>query len=265
MKVNILDAYVDNEPHYQNILDIFSGEWSSVLPSYTGLKTIPGTARLFEDERIQWANQTLGGFKNLRILELGPLEGGHSYMLQNMGAAEVVAIEANIRAFLKCLCVKEIFGLDRVHFELGDFIPYLMNSKIRHDVVIASGVLYHLQNPIEFLESIASIADKIFLWTHYYDEKIIKARSDIKNKFGAAESKIHKGFHYDSVEYQYKDALNWQGFCGGSRSTSRWLSRNSITGYLDYLGFESKIGFDHPSHPNGPAFALCALRQEERN
>lgn len=264
MKVNILDAYVDNEPHYQNVLDIFSGEWSSILPSYTGLTTIPGTARLFEDDRIQWANQTLGGFKNLRVLELGPLEGGHSYMLQNMGAAEVMAIESNIRAFLKCLCIKEIFGLDRVHFELGDFVRYLMNVKIQYDVVMASGVLYHLQNPIEVLEVIASITNKIFLWTHYYDETIING-SDIQNKFRVIESRVHKGFQYDSVEYQYKDALNWQGFCGGSKATSRWLLRNSITSYLDSLGFESKIGFDHPNHPNGPAFAVCAIRQEERN
>jgi hypothetical protein len=30
--MNILDQYVDKEPSKQNVLDIFSGEWSSVMP-----------------------------------------------------------------------------------------------------------------------------------------------------------------------------------------------------------------------------------------
>ncbi len=37
----------------------------------------------------------------MNILELGPLEGAHTYQLR------ILAIEANAEAFLKCLVVKE--------------------------------------------------------------------------------------------------------------------------------------------------------------
>ena len=84
--MNILDAYIIKAPNSQNMLDIFSGEWSSRLPAGSNLVTSPGHAALFDDPRIDWAAEILGGFAGKTCLELGPLEGGHSYMMQKMGA-----------------------------------------------------------------------------------------------------------------------------------------------------------------------------------
>ena len=111
---SILDAYVKSAPSAQNALDIFKGEWASVLPPpYNHLQA--GGIPLFQDQRAAWALEQLGGCQGQRVLELGPLEGAHSYILQQHGAASVTAIEANTRAYLKCLIVKELLGLDRVH------------------------------------------------------------------------------------------------------------------------------------------------------
>jgi len=261
MTLNILDAYVPSEPSDQNILDIFAGEWSSSMPRQTGLTTTPGSAQLFEDGRIQWAKEVFGGFEGQSILELGPLEGGHSYMLQSMGAAKVVAIEANRRAFLKCLCVKEVLGLERVHFKLGDFVAYLKNpNNDNYDVVLASGILYHMQQPIEVLDLIASLTNKIFLWTHYYDEEQVRSNKEVQQRFGAKQTRKFDDFQYTSIEYQYGAALGWQGFCGGPKTTSQWLTRDTITGFLKKLGYNLQINFDHKNHPNGPALAICALK-----
>ena len=93
--MNILDQYVTRAPTQQNILDLFDGEWSSMMPTTSGLTTRPGTAALFEDGRIAWAEQQFGGFNARRILELGPLECGHTYMLHERGAESIVSIEAN--------------------------------------------------------------------------------------------------------------------------------------------------------------------------
>ena len=70
--MEILDTYVLLEPTNQNVLDIFKGEWSSPLPEHFGLVTQPGTAGLFEDGRVVWAEQTLGNFSNWEILEIVP-------------------------------------------------------------------------------------------------------------------------------------------------------------------------------------------------
>ena len=81
--------------------------------------------RFFDDGRIQFAVGRFGGVQGLSILELGPLESGHPYMLQKAGAREIVAVEANTRAYLKCLIAKEVLGLEAAHFTLGDFEEYL--------------------------------------------------------------------------------------------------------------------------------------------
>ena len=54
---------------------------------------------------------TRGRLAGFGILELGPLEGAHTYRLEQLGAERILAIEANVEAYLKCLIVKEILGL----------------------------------------------------------------------------------------------------------------------------------------------------------
>ena len=259
--MEILDNYVSGRPSNQNILDLFDGEWSSKLPDHLGLITKPGSAGLFEDPRIAWAEAVLGSFINKNILELGPLEGGHSYMLQNRGAAHVTAIEANTRAFLKCLCIKEVIKLDRVEFKLGDFMAYLEESTTKFDFLIASGVLYHMENPIKLLKLMSKSAEKILIWTQYFDEKIVMARADGAKKFTKQMTGDYEGFAYQYSTQSYHEAVGWGGFCGGPMPQSKWLTRESIIGALKHYGFtDIQIGFDQPDHPNGPAFAICAKK-----
>jgi SAM-dependent methyltransferase len=259
--MNILEQYVTTPPAKQHLLDLFQGEWSSMMPAGLGLTTTPGTAALFEDHRIVWAMETLRIPGGHRILELGPLEGGHSYMLHNAGAREIVAIEANTRAFLKCLCVKEIFDLSRAHYLLGDFVAYLEQDTSRYDAVIASGVLYHMPDPVALLELIAKVTGKVMLWTHYYDAAVLGANRKLAHKFETPHSFVRGGVTYEGSTQSYKDALNWVGFCGGSRPTSLWLTRDSLTRALTTFGFSRiDVAFDDPSHPNGPALAICAQK-----
>ena len=259
--IKILDAYVLKEPNNQNVLDIFKGEWSSRLPDNFALVTQPGTARLFEDPRVEWAEQIFGNFTNWKILELGPLEGGHSYMFQSKNANKIISIEANTRAFLKCLCIKEILNLDRVEFKLGDFMSFLENESSKYDMVFASGVLYHMEEPIRLLKLLSNVSDRIFIWTQYYEQGVILNRKELKHKFTPISS-----FEYDGVSYKYstqsyKDALAWSGFCGGPKVVSKWLTRDSIIKALKQFGFtDMQINFEDLNHPNGPAFAICAKK-----
>ena len=265
--MEILDEYVLTEPSKQNMLDIFKGPWSSRLPDNFGLFTEPGTARLFEDDRIVWAEQTLGNFSNWKILELGPLEGGHSYMFHSRNAKKVISIEANTRAFLKCLCIKEILKLDRVEFKLGDFMSFLENHDSKYDMVFASGVLYHMEEPIRLLKLMSRATDRLFIWSHYYDQGVIANRKELRHKFRPVSSFEYDGVSYEYSTQSYKDALDWLGFCGGSKPVSRWLTRDSVLKALRQFGFSDiQMGadnFDHPDHPNGPAFAICAQKKND--
>lgn len=254
--MNILDAYIMEIPSDQNILDLFDGEWSSQLPVEAGLKTNPGRSRLFDDDRVHWAEKVFGSFSGMNVCELGPLEAGHSFMLQKKGA-NVVSIEANSRAFLKCLCIKEIFGLDNVKVLLGDFVGYLSTTETKFDAIFASGVLYHMMDPVQLLRLISRRSDRVFLWTHYYDEDVVQAK--FPGKFSAIQSKDHGGFVCEFSEQSYAKALDWQGFCGGAIPNSVWLTRQSLFRALEYCNFKIlATDFDDADHPNGPAIAICA-------
>ncbi len=259
--MSILDSYTSKAPTPQNILDIFAGEWSSCLPAGCGLVTAPGHAALFEDVRIEWAAATLGGLEGKTCLELGPLEAGHSYMMQRMGAKRITAIEANSRAFLKCLCIKEIFNLSQVELRYGDFRAFFAENDARYDTIIASGVLYHMLDPLQIIKQMSQLTDQLYMWTHYYDAAIINARSDLRPKFRKLEDVEVDGLHLQWIEQSYDSALSWNGFCGGSAPTSRWLTRESILDYLKSCGYNRlDISFEAQDHPNGPSFAVCAQR-----
>ncbi len=172
---SIDQEFIRTAPDPQHALDIFKGEWLSALPSPLS-PCRAGTLPLFGDPRIQWAVERWGGVQGQKVIELGPLEGGHSWMLEQMGAAEVIAIEASTRAWLKCLTLKELTGMTRVRFLCGDSVAYLRENPARADAIVASGILYHMSNPVELIAEIAAHTDRMFLWTCYYDEAMISAR-----------------------------------------------------------------------------------------
>ena len=86
----------------------------------------------------------------------------------------------NPRAYLKCLIVKEILGLQRSRFLLGDFVSYLKESKESFDI---SGVLYHTRNPAELIHLCSKKTDKVIIWTHYYDKEVIENNPILSKKF----------------------------------------------------------------------------------
>jgi SAM-dependent methyltransferase len=243
-------------PTNQAIVDIFRNEWSSTLP---GLIVSPGSANLFNDPRMTWMDQIFK-VQNKTVLELGPLEAAHSFMLESMGAKSVTAIEANQRAFLKCLCVKEIFGLSRTRFLYGDFMKYFEASNEEFDVIVASGVLYHMTDPLALLVELVKRTDRVYLWTHVYDDDAIKARKDKANFSEPAEQKIGDHSYLCSKKLYAREALGWDGFSGGIEDYAVWLTRQSLFDFFANAGFKTWVDFDHRHHPNGPALSLCALR-----
>jgi 2-polyprenyl-3-methyl-5-hydroxy-6-metoxy-1,4-benzoquinol methylase len=247
-------------PSNQAMLDIFKGEWSSRMPAETGLVTSPGQAGLFDDPRIAWAGQMFQGFEGKSVLELGPLEGGHSYMMQQAGASKVIAVEANNRAFLKCLIVKQILNLTNVQFLFGDFNRYLEQEERLFDIVIASGVLYHMTNPVRALNLMSSASRNLMLWTHYFDQKEIEERG-LSSFYAPVESRSYAGLNISLAKKSYLEAVKWEGFCGGAHDYAYWLTRDSLLALLKHYGFKRiEIAFDSPDHPNGPALALCAMK-----
>ena len=245
------DRYTAQAPSAQGTLDLFENEWSSQVP-------VPGTctghADLFHDARIDWLIAQDAQYADKTALELGPLEAGHTYMLERTGY-QLEAVEANSHAFLKCLIVKELLGL-KSRFLFGDFNEHLKTTD-RVGLVVASGVLYHQRDPIRTLQLIAAKAERLFLWTHYYAPFLCTGP-----QFHHAEIIVDEPFRHTLHHRSYDQALDWDGFCGGPGQAANWLSRSDLLSALDHTGFEVRAtAFDHPAHQNGPCLTLYAVRK----
>ena len=250
-----------NAPTPQNMADIFKGEWASRFPApFDSINA--GTVPVFEDSRIAWAIQAMRGVDGFSVLELGPMEGGHSYMLEKAGAASITAIEANPSAFLKCLVVKELLQLQRTRFQFGDFMKYFESNPPRVDAIFASGVLYHMENPVSLINQIAGITDRVYIWTQYYQADSVQRLPELAKQFVSHDAAEYAGFKFVSHRREYTPALNMGRFYGGTENCSVWLTLEDLVGALKHAGLENiQIQFDDPNHAHGPCVSLLASRE----
>ena len=243
-------------PSPQNAVDIFKGKWASdlrdVCPGVSAGQglffTTDSRPRILAD--FFGAN---GRLDNMTVLELGPLEGHHTFQLEKMGAKHILAIESNVEAFLKCLIVKEILSLRIAKFMLGDCAQYLEHTTDVYDIVMCSGILYHMSDPIAVIRQIARITEKCFVWTHYYDE----------NNCPGPTREIRIDARYPGVKFYVLtyENMEYGRFWGGNKPTSAWLSREDMLAAFRQAGFHSlQVVEDDPDHPNGACFSFVANR-----
>jgi hypothetical protein len=246
------NEFLTNFPCDQNIIDIFEGSFFTVLPN---LKTSPGSAMLADDARITWVNE-LYPLNNKNILECGPLELGHSYMMSSFGASNITSVEANSYCYMKCLCVKEIFKLNKVELLLGDINQYLLECNKTFDFVLCSGILYHMSNPALLIENISKVTDKVFIWTHIYD----KSSNTIHIQKFNEDSFEYSGEKYYGKRQIYQDnGISGKQYCGGCNDNSFWLTKESLFKMLNKYGF-TKITINKSlsdlNHVHGPCMSL---------
>ncbi len=240
-------------PHHQNAIDIFSGGWASdlseVLPG-----AISGDTPLFvADGRPKAAAAGLGQsgrLDGMRVLELGPLEGGHAYALEKLGA-DVLAIESNSDAYLKCLIAKEITSI-KAKFMLGDVTEFLTSTPERFDLVFACGILYHMRDPITVIENICRITDRCYVWSHVFDQQLYS---------GPPRRKVFDP-RYPAMELwdaDYGHSSNLARFWGGNGSYARWMRADDMLSLFERNGLKT---FDlvPPDPDTLAAISFCAKR-----
>jgi hypothetical protein len=257
--MDVDDRYESGLPCPQNEIDIFSGSWSCELPAEAGAAS-GGWAKTFVDPKITWFFDKIGGVRGATGFELGPLEAGHSWMAQSNGVKSLISVEANRNSFLKCLIVKNIMGMNEVQFKLGDSIKYLESRDESFDFILASGILYHLKDPLSALELILSKTKSLLVWTHYFDKKLIEKKPAQRVKTKPLDPLVYNGKSYEIASYGYQEAVEWSGFCGGLSSEVVWLERSLYLDVCKAKGFETEIFQEEPDHPHGPAFCFSAIK-----
>jgi hypothetical protein len=256
---DIEERLILHNPTPQTALDIFKGTWISSFPGEFSQYNA-GNIPLFEDIRILESTKFLGPIEGKSFLDLGPLEGGQAYVLEKMGARSIVSVEANAQLYLKCLIVKEILGMQRVRFLCGDVIQFLKNTSEKFDVGIASGILYHMDDPVELLSLLSQKTDKLMIWTHYFCEEE-PSRNKI-NSFTKATMHTFQGETYRYYRQEYGVVFASNTFCGGTASHSNWMSKEGIMIALQECGYSQVNVLQDGDSINGPFMLITATKQD---
>src|SRR5438477_3611839 len=227
----VATKFEQRAPAHANAIEIFAGHWATDLaefdPSWRG-----GQAKLVNDPRPRSAAEHLGHagrLDGMTVLELGPLEGAHTWRLEQLGAARILVMESNVEAYLKCLVMKEALGLKRSEFLLGDFAQYLQSCTQRFDMVFASGVLYHMDDPVALIRDIARVTDRCFVWTHYLDEN--------RHQHRVATPITRDGLQVTYHRAPYLDRAR-PVFWGGNKPSASWMKRDDILSAFRHYGLE---------------------------
>lgn len=255
-------AYAKAAPNPQQTINIFDGQWASKMPGSLG-DISAGAAALFEDPRVAWAIDNLASLgintPGSSVLELGPLEGGHTYLLAKAGAASVTAVEAHSGAFLKCLIAKEILSIERVNFLYGDAVSFLRESSHQYDIGFACGFLYHMINPVELIALLAKRCRSLFLWTVCWDDNSGPQAGPAVGGRGPAFRVEYEGFIHTLHRHDYGAVSNITTFWGGPQSHAHWMEFSDIISALKFFGF-AEILYEREMNHFGPAIKLVAKR-----
>ena len=193
------------------------------------------------DVRIEWFRRFAPEAR--RILELGSLEGAHTFMLAAQ-ATRVVAIEARDRNLRKAELVRRLLGVRNAEFVRGNLETMDLTALGHFDAVFCSGLLYHLPEPWSLIAQLPHVAPKLLVWTHYADELAADAAQH------GFRGRVH-------VEGGLDEPLS------GMSPTAFWPTLGSLIQLLTSSGYKSvHILHNDIGHPNGPAVTLGASTHE---
>jgi hypothetical protein len=252
--------FMTEAPSDLSPLRLYSGAWHYDFDKLDreGILSI-----IRRDSRPNQCRELFAEFDRFHILELGPADGYNTAALELLGASTVTAVEGNVDAFLRCLLLKNAFGL-RAKFLLGDFTQYFRPGFEKVDLLYASGVLYHLKDPVGFLEIAGQNVEHIYIWTHYYDESSIQNEPTERLGFSNGETSVRrfKGRQY-TYHRKYYDTkfVSATGYIGGLGEYCHWLSRDELLSVIESSGFSNILRVSEDRLPNGmPAINVFASR-----
>jgi SAM-dependent methyltransferase len=225
-------------------LDIIEQKFDKLKPWITQFtingRKYGGNVSFDEDIRIRLFFECFPDMHS--ILELGSLEGGHTFQLGKNPEITVLGIEGREYNITKANFIKELLNIPNVSFVCADLESSHLSDFGKYDAVFCSGLLYHLPRPWDIIQEISKVTSKVFLWTHYASDT--KAEETING---------YRGFWYE--EFGFNDPLS------GLSKKSYWVTKFSLFDMLKKSGFSNvKVFADDQNHPHGPAITLGAWK-----
>lgn len=175
------------------------------------------------------------------ILELGSLEGAHTFILaERPGVRRVLALEGREANLRKARFVQELLQIRNAEFAQANLEQTDLAAFGQFDAVFCSGLLYHLPEPWKLIEQLPALAPALFIWTQYAaEEEAIDVGHGLRGKIhgeGGADEPL-----------------------SGMSPTSIWLTLASLREVLRASSYTRiEIIHDDTAHANGPAVTIGA-------
>jgi hypothetical protein len=172
-------------------------------------------------------------WEQLRILDLASLEGIFALEFASHGA-QVVAIEGREQNNARARFAAEVLQLSNVEFVTDDVRNLSENKYGRFDVVLCSGILYHLPGAegCKFIRTIADVCSRL---------AIVDTHVALQEKSSIAwAGRTYYGMAYR--EHSTKDtvATKMSRTCASlDNNESFWLTQPSLMNLLRDVGFSS--------------------------
>lgn len=179
------------------------------------------------------------------ILELGSLEGAHTFMLaEHRGVNRVLALEGRERNLRKARLIQDLLQVRNAEFVQANLEESDLSAFGKFDAIFCSGLLYHLPEPWKLIERLSTIAPRLFIWTHYAPDAEAEVISN------GLRGRIF-------VEGGAEEPLS------GMSPTSTWLTLGSLIMSLTRSGYRSiHVIHNDLTHANGPAVTIGATTNE---
>jgi SAM-dependent methyltransferase len=224
-------------------------EWTShnikLSPQVTTMPDKPDFMETDTRLRSIWRMLSLfyrDGFKGLRVADLGCLEGGFALAMAQRGM-NVIGIEARQTNLRKALLLKEHFELSNLEFRRDDVKNFTRESYGTFDIVLALGILYHLDEPIKWMRQLAAatngllIIDSHFAPSHdaglaLLDQRLSQLGPIQEIKDG--ETTFEGRWYADCSDSADRETQVWASY---SNAKSFWLTKDSLCCGLMRAGF----------------------------
>lgn len=193
---------------------------------------------------LQVASDLLGRpLAGARALDLACLEGQYGIELALHGA-EVVGMEVREANLAKARYAQRKLGLENITF-LREDVRQL--SRARHgtfDLVICSGILYHLDAPdvFEFARRLYDVTDKLLI----LDTQIALTPRETIHHEGRTYHGLWYREHDEGADEQTKYGDYWASI---DNVRSLWLTHPSLCNLMRDVGFSSFLRVETPTMP----------------
>lgn len=221
------------------------GPWTAAnIPLAHGIVTNPqrsGPHLLLRRTVQTIADLSMKPWNQLRILDLGSLEGFYSLEFASQGA-EVVAIEGRESNNAHARFAAEVLEFRNVEFITDDVRNLSPEKYGQFDVVFCSGILYHLAgaDACRFLASVTKVCKRL---------TILDTQVGLKPDHSIRwEGHSYSGFvfreHAPEDTPEVKASKKWASL---ENETSFWFTKSSLLNLLRDVGFTSAFEILSPN------------------